>query len=151
MRNSQKRQVVVNDFWHPTEAWPDTALYTDQLGWTVDQKVESGGYTDTFDVWQHLIALKGSQVVGFDLSFYFPEDGNCYYLDNAEGTVYRIAPRSDWDGHHLSDCFLFPDFDREEADEVFEFGHAQEVWEGFTVKGHDMKYILEHSALGLSI
>lgn len=59
-----KRVPILANFWYQTDREKEPILYRDQLGWTDEQKVESGGYTKTKDVWDHLIGFSGGKVVG---------------------------------------------------------------------------------------
>lgn len=74
-----KRKVVIPNFWKPFSRYTDPTLYRDELGWTPELKIESGGYTDTYDVWEHLIAHDDLNAVGFDLGFYYIGNGKMYY------------------------------------------------------------------------
>lgn len=145
----QSNTLVLPDFWVPTERFPDNNLYSYQIGWTIELKVESGGYDSTKDVWNHLIALSGKDVVGFDLGFFFLEDMSMFYLDNIDGIVYKLPINEDWDGKYLMDKFQFPHFDKMEAEDTFLFDNAREVWEKFKLGDRDMEYILNHSVLFL--
>lgn len=146
---NQSKTLVLTDFWVPTKRFPDSNLYSNQIGWTIEQKVDSGGYDSTTDVWNHLISLSSEDVVGFDLGFFFLEEMNMYYLDNIDGIVYKLPLNDDWDGKYLMDKFQFPHFDKLKAEDAFMFDNANEVWNGFKLGDRDMEYILNHSVLFL--
>ncbi len=62
-----KRKPVKEDFWYITDFENDPTLYQDQLGRTIPLKVESGGYTKTYDVWQNLMENPDIRGIGWDL------------------------------------------------------------------------------------
>lgn len=143
------KKLVIPDFWVPTKRFPDSNLYSNQIGWTIEQKVQSGGYEKTKEIWKHLIALSDRKVVGFDLGFFFLDEMDMYYLDNIDEIVYKLPLNPDWDGKYLMDKFQFPQFDKMEAEDVFLFDHASEVWDTFRLGDEDMEYIITHSVLFL--
>ena len=63
---------------------------------------------------------------------------------------FRRYDDPDWDGRYEYDrCDIYEPPLPEEGEIVFIFTDPMEVWDGFTIDGHDMKYIVEHSALVL--
>lgn len=141
---------MARDFWFKTEKEPDTTLYEDQLGWTTAIKVESGGYSDTHDVWKHIMERTTQDIVGWDLCFYFPETGRFYYIDQIDKILFRVPVIDDWDGKSIfASIEIGPQLVPEE-DELMYFDNVSEVWDHFQINGHDMKYIIEHSVLFLS-
>ena len=70
---NERRKLIREQFWAPRPGRTDLNLYEDELGWSLSDREEAGGYTDTKDVWDHLIALSSNDIVGFDLCFYYPE------------------------------------------------------------------------------
>lgn len=146
---TQSKTLILPDFWVPTKRFPDPNLYSNQIGWTVELKTESGGYNTTKEVWNHLIAISGKGLVGFDLGFFFLDEMCMYYLDNIDQIVYKVPLNEDWDGKYLMDKFQFPHFDKLEAEDAFLFDNAREVWDNFKIEDWDMEYILAHSVLFL--
>lgn len=144
-----KRTPVMKGFWYVDDYQKDSTLYTDQLGWTDEQKVESGGYTKTKDVWDHLIGFSGGKVVGWDLCFFYAPNQTFYYLDQMARVIYKL-PLS---GVEKEPLFARVDIEPQivpEEDEVFDYEKISQVWDDFTIDGHHMDYILEHSVLVLS-
>ncbi|MDE6482502.1 MAG: hypothetical protein K2L01_01880 [Rikenellaceae bacterium] len=129
---------------------PKTDLYEDELGWNLSDREEAGGYTDTKDVWDHLIALSSDDIVGFDLCFYYPETDRFYYLDNISRSLFILPTRPDWDGKYIFDRVDIQPQTVPDEYELMEFEHASEVWDKFRIGDKDMRYILEHSVLMLS-
>lgn len=141
---------LVENFWYPTESQPDTTLYKDQLGWTVELKVESGGYTDTYNVWLNIMENRQIRGVGWDLCFYYPPTGVFYYINQIDRYVCKLPVRCDWDGKYiLGSVDIEPQIVPEE-DELMCFERVSEVWDNFKIGDRDMRYILEHSVLFLS-
>lgn len=144
------RTPVVKNFWYPTDYQHDTTLYKDQLGWRIELKVESGGYTDTYEVWLNLMENHQIRGVGWDLCFYYPQTDNFYYINQIDKYVCKLPVRKDWDGKYiLSKVDIEPQIVPEE-NELMDFEKISEIWEHFKIDGKDMKYILEHSVLFLS-
>lgn len=144
------RKLILRDFWLKTELEPDTTLYEDQLGWTKQQQSDSGNYTDTKDVWSHLIAFDSDEIVGWDLCFYFIETGLFYYIDQMAKILYVLPKAPDADGKSIFGSVDIEPHIVPEEDELMYFEQASEIWDSFTINGKDMKYILEHSVLVLS-
>lgn len=148
--SERKRVVVAKNFWYATADEPDTDLYEDQLGWTIPIKVESGGYTDTYEVWRAIMGGDDQDMVGWDLCFYFPETKTFYYIDQIDKVLFKLPVLDDWDGKSIfCSVEIKPQVVDEEL-ELMDFDNVSEVWDNFKIDGKDMKYILEHSALFLS-
>lgn len=147
---SNRRIPVVRNFWYPTDTQPDTTLYQDQLGWVIEYQVESGGYTDTYDVWLNLMEDRHIRGVGWDLCFFYLPTRTFYYINQIDKYVCKLPVREDWDGKYiLSSVDIEPQIVPEE-DELMDFENISEVWNSFKIDGKDMKYILEHSVIFLS-
>ena len=147
--SNTKRTPLMKSFWYIDEYQKDSTLYTDQLGWTEEQKVESGGYTDTKDVWSHLIGFSSDKVVGWDLCFFYVPNHTFYYLDQMAKVIYKLPVSSDNTQSLFARVDICPQIVPEE-DEVFDYDTISQVWNDFTIDGHHMDYILEHSVLVLS-
>lgn len=144
----KNEKALIKDFWHPSEGNSSTDLTENQIGWTDFHKTEASGYSETKDVWDHLVAHEKSEGLGFDLAFFFPETGKMYYLDNADGAIYVVPENEDL--AYVFDRFDYSNFEKTEDNEIFDFEDPQEVWNHFHINGKNMKYILEHSLLILS-
>ncbi len=147
---NERRKLVREQFWAPRPGRTDLNLYEDELGWSLSDREEAGGYTDTKDVWDHLIALSSNDIVGFDLCFYYPETDRFYYLDNMSRSLFILPTRPDWDGKYIFDRVDVQPQTVPDEYELMEFEHASEVWDKFRIGDKDMRYILEHSVLMLS-
>lgn len=148
MENKVRIPLLPN-FWRVTEREKDPTLYRDQLGWQDNQKVESGGHTDTKDVWDHLVGFSSDKMVGWDLCFFYIPNQTFYYLDQMAKVIYKL-PMSQVDNDPLFDRVNIRPQIVPEEDEVFDYNNISEVWNDFTIDGHHMPYILEHSVLVLS-
>ena len=148
MRNT-KTIPLLREFWYVDDYQKDPTLYVDQLGWTEEQKVESGGYTDTKDVWDHLIGFSSDKVVGWDLCFFYVPNHTFYYLDQMAKVIYKLPVLPDNTQSLFARVDICPQVVPEE-DEVFDYDKISQVWEDFSIDGHHMPYILEHSVLVLS-
>ncbi len=147
---NNKRVPIVKNFWKKTEEQPDTTLYEDQLGWTIPLKVESGGYTETYDVWEHLMEDTNIRGVGWDLCFFYPPTGHFYYIDQIDKVLYKLPILPHWNGHDLiGSVDITPQLVPEE-DELMDFEKVSEIWDNFKIDGKDMRYIIDHSVLFLS-
>jgi hypothetical protein len=147
---SNRRMPVVRNFWYQTDTQPDPTLYKDQLGWSIELKVESGGYTDTYDVWLNLMEDCHIRGIGWDLCFFYPPTRSFYYINQIDRYVSRLPIREDWDGKYiLNSVDIEPQIVPEE-NELMDFNEISEVWNNFKIDGKDMKYILEHSVVFLS-
>lgn len=147
---SNHRKPIIDNFWYPTEAQPDTTLYEDQLGWVIEYQLESGGYTDTYDVWLNLMENRHIRGVGWDLCFFYLPTRSFYYINQIDKYVCKLPVREDWDKKYiLSSVDIEPQIVPEE-NELMDFNNVSEVWDNFKINGKDMKYILEHSVLFLS-
>lgn len=147
---NERRKLIREQFWAPRPGRTDLNFYEDELGWSLSDREEAGGYTDTKDVWDHLIALSSNDIVGFDLCFYYPETDCFYYIDNIGRSLFILPPEPDWDGRYIFDRVeIQPQIVPDEY-ELMEFEHASEVWDKFRIGDKDMRYILEHSVLMLS-
>lgn len=144
-----ERKIVQKNFWYPLENFPDTTLYEDQLGWDEEQKVESGGYQTTEDVWKHLVAYDSERVVGWDLCFFYVPNQTFHYIDQMAKVLYILPKNDNVDEPLYTRVDIKPQIVPEE-DELMDFEQASEIWREFKIDGHDMKYILEHSVLTLS-
>lgn len=144
-----KRTPLMKRFWYIDEYQKDSTLYADQLGWTEEQKVESGGYTDTKDVWDHLIGFSSDKVVGWDLCFFYVPNHTFYYLDQMAKVIYKLPVSADNTQSLFARVDICPQIVPEE-DEVFDYDKISQVWNDFKIDGHNMAYILEHSVLVLS-
>lgn len=71
---TQSKTLVMPDFWVPNSRFPNCNLYSGQIGWTTELKVESGGYADLKEIWEHLTAFPGKELVGFDLGYLYLEE-----------------------------------------------------------------------------
>lgn len=148
--SANSNKIIIRNFWEPAPNFPDSNLKSNEIGWTDSQKVESGGYAETKDIWDHLISHGGAGICGFDLAFFYLENRQMYLLDNIDHVIYEVPINPNWDGKYLISKYDYSSFDKENAKEVFEFDDTSEVWEDFTINGKNMKYILEHSVLILS-
>lgn len=148
MENNQRIPILAN-FWYITDREKDSTLYRDQLGWQDNQKVESGGYTELEDVWKHLIGFTSDKVVGWDLCFFYVPNHTFYYLDQMAKIIYKLPVSDDVSDPLFSRVEIKPQIVPED-DEVFYYDNISEVWNDFTIDGHHMPYILEHSVLVLS-
>lgn len=148
MENNERKPLLAN-FWYETDREKDPTLYQDQLGWQEIHQMESGGYTEEKDIWQHLIGFSGKKVVGWDLGFFYFPNQTFYYLDQMAKVIYKL-PLEGQEGEPLfARVNIRPQIVPEE-DEVFDYDHISQVWDDFTIDGHHMSYILEHSVLVLS-
>ncbi len=147
---NERRKLIREQLWAPRPGRTDLNLYEDELGWSLSDREEAGGYTDTKDVWDHLIALSSDDIVGFDLCFYYPETDRFYYLDNMSRSLFILPTRPDWDGKYIFDRVDVQPQTVPDEYELMEFEHASEVWDKFRIGDKDMRYILEHSVLMLS-
>ena len=118
--SNTKRTPLMKSFWYIDEYQKDSTLYTDQLGWTEEQKVESGGYTDTKDVWSHLIGFSSDKVVGWDLCFFYVPNHTFYYLDQMAKVIYKLPVSSDNTQSLFARVDICPQIVPEE-DEVFDY------------------------------
>ena len=148
MKN-KKRVPELTNFWYVTDYEKDSTLYRDQLGWQDDQKVESGGYMTTKDVWDHLVGFSNEKVVGWDLGFFYVPNRTFYYLDQMAKVIYKLPLSADESQPLFARVDIRPQIVPEE-DELFDYDNISEVWNDFTIDGHHMPYILEHSVLLLS-
>ena len=148
MKNNVRIPLLAN-FWYKTDREKDSTLYCDQLGWQDNQKVESGGYTELKDVWDHLVALDSDKVVGWDLCFFYLPNKTFYYLDQMAKVIYKLPISQDESEPLFARVDIRPQIVPEE-DEVFDYDKIVQVWEDFKIDGHNMAYILEHSVLVLS-
>ncbi len=148
--NKKGRKPVIRNFWYPTDTQKDTTLYEDQLGWSIEQQVESGGYTDSYEVWLNLMDNRQIRGVGWDLCFFYLPNRTFYYINQIDKYVCILPVCEDWDGKFiLSSVDIEPQIVPEE-NELMYFEEIADVWNNFKIDGKDMKYILEHSVLFLS-
>ena len=143
-----KKIPLIKNFWFPSEENPDTTLYQSQLGWTEEQKVQSGGYTSTEDVWKHLIAFDSKEVVGWDLCFFYVPNQTFYYIDQIAKVLYILPKNDNTEGPLYARVEMHPQVVHEE-DELMDFNQSSEIWDNFRIDGQNMRYILEHSVLTL--
>lgn len=94
MKNNQRVPLLKN-FWYETDREKDPVLYQDQLGWQEIHQMESGGYTEQEDIWQHLIGFSGKKVVGWDLGFFYVPTRTFYYLDQMAKVIYTLPLSQD--------------------------------------------------------
>lgn len=146
---SNRRVPEFANFWLLTERETDSTLYRDQLGWQDHQKVESGGYTDSKEVWDHLIGFSSDKVVGWDLCFFYLPNRTFYYLDQMAKIIYKLPLSKDETIPMFARVDIKPQIVPVE-DEVFYYESISEVWNEFKIDGHSMAYILDHSVLVLS-
>ncbi len=146
---NKERIPEISNFWRITERETDSTLYRDQLGWQDNQMIESGGYTTIKDVWDHLIGFSNNKVVGWDLCFFYVPNRTFYYLDQMAKVIYKL-PMSQVESQPLFDRVDIRPQIVPEEDEVFDYDTISEVWNDFTIDGHHMAYIIEHSVLVLS-
>lgn len=146
---NKARTPLLDRFWRVTEHEKDPTLYRDQLGWQDNQKVESGGYTETKEVWDHLVGFSNDKVVGWDLCFFYIPNQTFYYLDQMAKVIYKLPMSKDDTEPLLDRVDIRPQIVPEE-DEVFDYNNISDVWDNFTIDGHHMAYIVEHSVLVLS-
>lgn len=147
---SNVRIPVLENFWLKTKDEPDTTLYQDQLGWTIPLKVESGGFTDTHDIWKNIMERSDPNIVGWDLCFFYPTTGIFYFIDQINKELYILPRLINWDGIYIFCSVNIGDQCVPEENVLMDFDNVSEVWDNFKIDGKDMKYILEHSALFLS-
>lgn len=147
---NSKRKIVIDNFWWTNEKFPDATLYEDQLGWTTEEKVQSGGFTETKDVWDSLMNDKNIRGVGWDLCFFYPPTRTFYYIDMIPKVLYKLPIKEDWDGKNVLESVEIGPQITPEEDELMDFEDATDIWNHFKIDGKDMKYILEHSVLFLS-
>ena len=145
MENNQRVPLLKN-FWYETNREKDPVLYQDQLGWQEIHQMESGGYTEQEDIWQHLIGFSGKKVVGWDLGFFYVPTRTFYYLDQMAKVIYKLPLSHNESEPLFARVNIRPQIVPEE-DEVFDFNDISEVWNDFTIDGHHMSYILKHSLL----
>ncbi len=141
---------MVSNFWCPTDTQPDVTLYEDQLGWSIELQVESGGYTDTYDVWLNLMEDRHIRGVGWDLCFFYILTRSFYYINQIDKYVCKLPVSDDWDGKYILNSVEIEPQIVPEENELMDFEKIAEVWNNFKIDGKDMKYILEHSVLFLS-
>lgn len=147
MNNTDKIPILEN-FWFTTNNNPDSTLYTDQLGWSIEQKIQSGGYDTTKDVWDNLIAPATNKIVGWDLGFFYVPNRTFYYIDQMNKVLYKL-PIKETDEPYMARVEIRPQV-VEEKDELMDFEKPSEIWNYFTIEGKNMKYIIENSVLFLS-
>ena len=126
-------------------------LHSIEISWAgrTNQKIESGGYTETKDVWDHLVGFSSDKVVGWDLCFFYTPNHTFYYLDQMAKVIYKLPLNGDVGEPLFARVDIRPQIVPEE-DEVFDYDRISQVWDYFTIDGHHMAYILEHSVLVLS-
>lgn len=146
---NNKRKPELANFWYQTAREKDPTLYRDQLGWQDNHKVESGGYTEVKDVWNHLVGFSNDKVVGWDLCFFYLPNRTFYYLDQMAKVIYKLPLSENMNEPLFARVKIGPQIVPEE-DEVFDYDKISQVWDDFTIDGHHITYILEHSVLVLS-
>lgn len=144
-----ERKPMLPNFWYETETEKDSTLYQDQLGWQEIHQIESGGYSDPQDIWKHLVGFSSDKIVGWDLCFFYVPTCTFYYLDQMAKVIYKLPLTEDDNEPLFARVKINPQIVPEE-DEVFDYENISQVWEDFTIDGHHMAYILEHSVLVLS-
>lgn len=146
---NNKRIAELDDFWYHTKREHDSTLYQDQLGWQDHHKIEAGGYTEVKDIWDHLIGFSSDKIVGWDLCFFYLPTKTFYYLDQMARVIYKLPLSQDDSEPLFARVSIRPQIVPEE-DEVFDYDRISQVWDDFTIDGHHMEYILNHSVLVLS-
>lgn len=147
---SNNHIAVLENFWYPTAKRPDTTLYEDQLGWSIYDKLQSGGYTETKDVWDSLMNDTRIRGVGWDLCFFYPPTKTFYYIDMIPKVLYVLPTKPNWDGKNIFDSVDIGPQITPEENELMDFEDATDIWDNFRIADKDLKYILEHSVLFLS-
>lgn len=143
------RIPLLSNFWFETDREKDPVLYQDQLGWQEIHMMESGGYTEDKDIWQHLIGFSGAEAVGWDLGFFYLPNQTFYYLDQMAKVIYKLPIEGKESEPLFGRVNIRPQIVPEEY-EIFNFDNIAQVWDDFTIDGHHMPYILKHSVLVLS-
>ncbi len=138
-----ERQIVRSKFWPPTLGDGDTNLYSDEIGWRESLRPDNF-LTDTKRIFDFHV-----KHYGFDLVLFFLDDNRFYYCDMHNGEVLRLDINPQWDGtyqYQMSDPVNKHWFDNEV---LFEFDDAQQLWSEFTLDGHNLKYVIEHSVVDI--
>lgn len=144
----ESKRILVKNFWPPYFETMSRELTEDDLGWNEDNRFDAHS-DDTKFIFDLFI-----DHLGWDLSFYFTEDDTFYYVEVMEKSIYKRKGDPKWDGKYIyerCDIYALQYYDRDDDDAIiFDFDNVQEVWDKFTLNGHDMKYIIEHSVCWLA-
>lgn len=138
-----KRKLLKTKFWPPYLNLEESNLYEDELGWQ-EMDYEEEEIRDTYMVYDRLV-VQG----GLGLLLYYVEKDILYYFDVAHGQTRTLPLNPKWDGKYLFEKYDNQMCYDQEQESIFDYEDAMDLWNRFQVDGHDMRYLIEHSIVGV--
>lgn len=139
-----ERKIVKEYFW-PEGVNDDKALYEDELGWPATlQRDAQSDYSET--IFRYVV-----EIVGFNLLFYWVEDGNFYSIEVEKSPieVRRIHRNEHWDGkcEFLKAGSECGPNTASPGDVIATFDESVSLWDKLIINGKHLSEILTNSAI----
>ena len=133
-------KIVVRNFWRNIEPHD---IYESNLWW------DKWGPLDAQTDDPELIFRYYIETVGFNLTFYYVDDG-CFYeifTERLPVNVYRMLPNPDWDGRYIIDSAIGAGESHVEGELIYSTPDASTLWSELKIRGKSIGEVLERSVI----
>lgn len=136
-----KGKVIVEKFF---KEYKEHAIYESDLGWN-ERNVMDAGFTESSKIFHYYIV-----VVGFNISFYYVDDG-CFYTIETELEpdieVRRIFKNPNWDGEYLLHSVMGAGATNADGEILYVIHRREDIWDTVKINGKSLEEVLARSAI----
>ena len=137
---STENKIIVPNFWDYVEPCD---IYECDLGWD-DIAAKDAHSDDPEHIFRYYI-----ETVGFNLTFYYIDDG-CFYnifTEQLPINVYRMLPDPDWDGEYVIYSAIGAGESHYEGELIYTTNDATTLWGELKIDGKPIGEVLERSVI----
>ena len=137
---NNENKIIVPNFWDYVEPHD---IYESDLGW--DKLAAEDAHSDD----PELIFRYYIETVGFNLTFYYVDDG-CFYnifTEQLPINVHRMLPDPDWDGKYVVYSAIGAGESHYDGEVIFSTDDATTLWSELKIGGKPIGEVLERSVI----
>lgn len=140
-KGKDKGKVIVEKFF---KEYKEHAIYESNLGWD-ERNAADAGFTESSKIFYYYIVE-----VGFNLSFYYVDDG-CFYVIETEKEpaieVRRIFKNPNWDGEYLLHSVISCASTNAPGEILYTIQHREDIWNTVKINGKSLEEVLARSVI----
>lgn len=136
-----KGKVIVEKF---LKEYKEHAIYESDLGWN-ERNAADAGFTESSKIFYYYIVE-----VGFNLSFYYVDDGNFYTIETElepDIEVRRIDKDPNWDGEYLLHSVIGAGSTNAPGEILYIIHRREDIWDTVKINGKLLEEVLSRSVI----
>ena len=124
--------------------YKEHAIYESDLGWNERNKADAR-FTESSKIFYYYMVE-----VGFNLSFYYVDDG-CFYVIETEKEpdieVRRIFKDPNWDGKYLLHSVVGAGATNADGEILYVIQRREDIWDTVKINGKSLEEVLSRSVI----